>query len=160
ATDAFGTTTPAATRNVIFSGSAPAIIASTGSATFFGNGGPILVDPGVQVPSNVCITGATVTITNFVAGDDVLSFTPLGNITGSCNAIPGVLTLQAVDPAAAYQAALPSVRFNDTSSNPTFPPRRSSDLATDVFGTTTPAATRNVTFSAQLPVIVTSSGSA
>ncbi|MGW0162077.1 beta strand repeat-containing protein, partial [Mycobacterium sp. NPDC003323] len=60
------------------------------------------------------LSGATVTIALGEDPSDVLSFTPLGNISGTY--ANGVLTLTGDDSAAAYQAVLQSVSFS-TGSN-------------------------------------------
>ncbi|HEV7658613.1 MAG TPA: cadherin domain-containing protein [Allosphingosinicella sp.] len=65
------------------------------------------------------VWGATVAITaGFVSGD-ALSFTPSGGITGSYNALTGVLTLSGQASPAAYQAVLDSVAFTNAGDNPT-----------------------------------------
>ena len=65
------------------------------------------------------IASATVAITgNYQSNQDVLSFTPTANITGSWSAATGILTLSGSDTLTDYQAALRSVMYVDTSSNP------------------------------------------
>ncbi|WP_119344705.1 DUF4347 domain-containing protein, partial [Facilibium subflavum] len=65
------------------------------------------------------IESATVTISgNFASGEDVLGFSDTVNITGSYNASTGVLTLTGSDTLAAYQSALRSVTYENTSENP------------------------------------------
>lgn len=66
---------------------------------------------------SVNMTGATVTVTDFVAGD-VLGFTNQNGISGSFNAGTGVLTLTGTATVANYQAALRSVTYSSTSENP------------------------------------------
>jgi hypothetical protein len=100
---------------------------------------PVAVDAGVLVTSSFSITGATVTITNFMAGD-VLSFTSNGIITGSFNATTGVLTLTGVDSALDYQTVLRSVTFDSTSKKPNTTPRVIAFAATNVFGTSAVAS--------------------
>ncbi|HEU4873319.1 MAG TPA: cadherin-like domain-containing protein, partial [Pyrinomonadaceae bacterium] len=70
------------------------------------------VDSANLVSASVQITG------NYVNGQDVLSFTNTANINGSFNAGTGTLTLTGTDSVANYQAALRSVRYNNTSDNP------------------------------------------
>ncbi|MGP9820162.1 DUF4347 domain-containing protein [Salinarimonas sp. NSM] len=62
------------------------------------------------------LTGATITITDFVAGD-VLSFTNQNGITGTYNGA-GVLTLTGTATLANYEAALRSIAYSTTSQNP------------------------------------------
>src|ERR1044072_1552530 len=64
------------------------------------------------VPEIVQITG------NYLNGQDVLSFINTATITGNFNAGTGTLTLTGTDSVANYQAALRSVRYNNTSENP------------------------------------------
>ncbi|MCA9525845.1 MAG: VCBS repeat-containing protein, partial [Myxococcales bacterium] len=52
-----------------------------------------------------------------VNGEDVLAFANTANITGSWNAATGVLTLTGADTVSAYQAALRSVTYRNTSDN-------------------------------------------
>ena len=65
------------------------------------------------------LASASVSVTNFVAGQDVLAFANTANITGSFNATTGVLTLSGADTAANYQAALRSVTYASSSDSPT-----------------------------------------
>jgi Ca2+-binding RTX toxin-like protein len=70
-------------------------------------------------PDQATVWGATVAITSgFVAGD-ALSFTPSGGITGSYNALTGVLTLSGQASPADYQAVLDSVAFTNAGDDPT-----------------------------------------
>jgi hypothetical protein len=65
------------------------------------------------------ITGATVTIgTGFASAEDVISFADQLGITGSYNAVSGVLTLSGSASVADYQTALRAVRYSNTSENP------------------------------------------
>ncbi|MBH0197632.1 MAG: DUF4347 domain-containing protein, partial [Nitrospira sp.] len=68
--------------------------------------------------SSVNMSGGTVAIANFVSGD-TLTFTNTGNITGSYNALTGVLTISGVDTRANYQTFISSIRYSSTSDNPT-----------------------------------------
>src|SRR4029453_7178240 len=56
--------------------------------------------------------------TGFTAGD-VLGFVNTATISGSYNALTGVLTLTGTDTKAAYEAALESVTYHSTSDDPT-----------------------------------------
>ena len=82
-----------------------------------GTTAPVTLDSALtanDVDSAGDLNGATVTITNFAAGD-TLSFTAIGNITGSYDAVHGTLTLQGGDTIANYRTALDSVSFATTS---------------------------------------------
>ncbi|OED37189.1 hypothetical protein AB833_24385 [Chromatiales bacterium (ex Bugula neritina AB1)] len=68
---------------------------------------------------------------SYVAGEDVLAFSNTGNISGSFNAITGVKTLTGTDTVAAYQAALRSVTYENTSDNPSTLNRTLSFIVTD-----------------------------
>ena len=68
---------------------------------------------------NVNLADAMVQITgNYQSGQDVLLFTNTAKITGTWNAAIGMLTLSGSDTAANYQAALQSVKYQNTSENP------------------------------------------
>lgn len=76
------------------------------------------------------LASATVKIKNVVASQDVLranlSSTTTGNITSSYNSSSGILTLTSANATATalqFQAALRSVQYSNTSSNPTLTPR-------------------------------------
>ncbi|WP_029032236.1 DUF4347 domain-containing protein, partial [Salinarimonas rosea] len=63
------------------------------------------------------LTGATVSITDFVTGD-VLGFTNQNGIIGSYNGTTGVLTLSGTASVADYQTALRSIAYSTTNANP------------------------------------------
>lgn len=68
---------------------------------------------------NNLLDGAEVTFSNnFVSSEDLLSFTPVGNITGNYDQGNGILTLSGQDSKQNYQAALRSVTYQNTSSTP------------------------------------------
>ncbi|MGN7614438.1 beta strand repeat-containing protein, partial [Magnetococcales bacterium HHB-1] len=68
---------------------------------------------------NTDISSAVVSIgTGFVSGEDALTFTDTGNITGSYDSGTGVLTLSGVDTVANYEAALRTVGYVNNSENP------------------------------------------
>ncbi len=65
------------------------------------------------------LASATVQITgNYVNGEDVLSFTNQNGITGSFDAATGKLTLTGSSSVANYQTALDSVKYSNTSDDP------------------------------------------
>ncbi|WP_192485284.1 DUF4347 domain-containing protein, partial [Cysteiniphilum marinum] len=66
------------------------------------------------------LASATITIdsAHYVNGEDILSFTPVGSITGSFDALTGTLTLLGSDTLANYDLALQSVTYQNTSDNP------------------------------------------
>ena len=80
---------------------------------------PITLTLAIGDPNSTTLLGATVQISgNYQSGEDVLSFTNTGNITGSWNAATGTLTLSGSDTLADYQAALQSVQYLNTSDDP------------------------------------------
>jgi hypothetical protein len=108
------------------------IATASGGATTFTEGNnvtstPVAIDAGLTVGDvdTATLASATVTITNFVAGQDVLAFTnvpaTMGNIAVTSNAA-GVLTLTSAGGTATlaqWQAALRSVTYTNTSETPT-----------------------------------------
>jgi hypothetical protein len=91
----------------------PVLTASSGAATYRQAGPPVPIDPGIGVvdPDSGSIHRATVTIVgNFVFGD-MLAFTDQSGISGSWDALTGILTLTGVASVAEYQTALRSVLF-------------------------------------------------
>jgi hypothetical protein len=108
-----------------------------------------VIDPTITItdPDNANMTGAKVTITTgFNTAQDVLSFTPIGAITGSYNSTTGVLTLSGSDTKANYELALESVTYHNNSDDPTTTQRTVSYTVNDGFVDSAPAtATVNVT---------------
>ncbi|HEX4147071.1 MAG TPA: choice-of-anchor tandem repeat GloVer-containing protein [Pirellulales bacterium] len=95
----------------------PAIaITPSGNVPLYGLGSPpVAVDSGLAISSaNATLTGATVTLGDFQAGD-VFHFTNQDGISGSYAG--GVLTLSGTASVAQYQAAFQSVTFSTTSTN-------------------------------------------
>ena len=61
---------------------------------------------------------ATISITSgFVSGEDVLSYVNAGSITGSYNAVSGVLTLTGSASKASYESALESITYHNTNTD-------------------------------------------
>ncbi|HWK95691.1 MAG TPA: FecR domain-containing protein, partial [Pseudolabrys sp.] len=90
------------------------------------NGSPVFVASGLTLSDvdSATLSGATVKIAgNFVSGEDVLSFTTQGGITGTYDAATGVLTLSGTASLADYQAVLRSVTYENTSESPSGLPR-------------------------------------
>ncbi len=67
---------------------------------------------------NTTLEGATVRISGNYRSGDLLQFTDTGTITGSFNAATGTLTLTGTDTVANYQAALQSITYVSTSTDP------------------------------------------
>jgi hypothetical protein len=94
------------------------------SLTYTEGGAPVQLTNTLQVGysdnSATLLTGATVKVTNYIAGQDVLNFTNQPGITGSYSTSNGTLTLSGTASQAAYQAALRSVAYvnnNSTTAN-------------------------------------------
>ncbi|MBF0178141.1 MAG: DUF4347 domain-containing protein, partial [Magnetococcales bacterium] len=99
----------------------PSAVTAGANWTYTESDPATVVDPGLTVTDldNTTLTGATVSITaNYRNGKDVLSFTPVGAITGVWNAATGTLTLSGADTVANYQTALRSVTYQNTSDDP------------------------------------------
>ena len=107
---------------------APTLTGDAGSVQFT-EGTPVVIDNNLVLADvdSANLNGATVKITNYKAGDQLL-FTPTAGISISgtatgvvdTNANPNTLTLTltGADTVEAYEAALRSIRFNNTSDNP------------------------------------------
>ncbi|MBI5725404.1 MAG: M28 family peptidase [Planctomycetes bacterium] len=84
-----------------------------------------------RIGSNTVLAGATVSITNYAAGQDFLSFAAQGGIAGSFDALTGALSLTGSATASAYQSVLQSVAYANTSSNPNTAARTASFKVND-----------------------------
>ncbi|MBF0156916.1 MAG: tandem-95 repeat protein, partial [Magnetococcales bacterium] len=124
----------------------PAVTAAGGWS--FTEGDPATaVAPAVTVSDadHPQLTGATVTLTgSYVAAEERLYFTDTAAITGSWNAVGGVLTLTGAATQADYQAALSGVTYRNTSENPTAGVRTASIRVSDGVAWS-PVATRTIT---------------
>jgi autotransporter-associated beta strand protein len=80
---------------------------------------PLAATLTVSDSASTTLAGATIQISgNYRNGEDVLSFSNTPAITGSWDATSGTLTLAGIDTLADYEAALQTVTYQDTSSNP------------------------------------------
>jgi hypothetical protein len=112
--------------------SEPPILGAGGNTlNYTENDPPTVINGAITVvDTDSQITGASVAISsNFASGQDILSFTPVGAITGVFSG--NTLTLSGSDSPANYQLALRSVRYQNTSDNPTIAPRTITWTATD-----------------------------
>ncbi|WBY03784.1 DUF4347 domain-containing protein [Ramlibacter tataouinensis] len=113
----------AVTTTIAIGGSgstAAPVLAGSATLAYIENGAAAAIN-GVLTLSDADsanLTGATVRITNFVAGQDVLSFTDQNGISGLFDSATGVLTLSGSSSVANYQAALRSVRYANSSDHP------------------------------------------
>ncbi len=103
----------------------PPVLNTGGTATFTGGGSAVALDPTLSLSdpdSGGLLSGATVSLAGFVAGDVLTANTTgLPSIIASYNGATGVLTLSGSDTLADYQAVLQSVTysFNPSDGDPT-----------------------------------------
>lgn len=102
--------------NVTAVNDAPTVTTTAGSTAYIEEQAAVVVDGGIVIgdSDSASLSGAHAIISGNWNTGDVLSFTPVGNITGSYNPLSGVLTLTGVDTVANYQLALRSVTFANT----------------------------------------------
>ena len=119
--------------------SGPPVLSGTSSITYIENGTAVSIDTAITEtdPGRTTLTSATVTISNFIASQDVLGFIPnsttMGNISVSSNS-NGVLMLASSGGSATlaqWQAALRSVTYANTSDNPSTVTRNVSFVVDD-----------------------------
>ncbi|QVL33844.1 DUF4214 domain-containing protein [Telmatocola sphagniphila] len=111
----------------------PTLSVPPNTLQFVQNGTPLPVAPtlSIQDPDPALPDGsgqhtiynASVSIGNYVPGEDLLSFTPSGGITGTFNATQGILQLSGAATEAQYEAVLESVQYQDVSPAPVTTPR-------------------------------------
>lgn len=128
----------------------PVLTISGGTAAFTEDAGAVSVDSGLTVsdPENADLVGAEVRFdSGFVAGQDDLLFTNQSGISGSYNPTSGILTLSGTASVAAYETALRSVTYSNSSQNPNTGNRVVRFTVND--GSNVDAATRTLTVAAQ-----------
>jgi VCBS repeat-containing protein len=112
------------TRSVVINStnSSPVLSDPTSVSIFFTeNAGAVLLTSTVTISDddNLTLSSAQVSITSgFQTGVDVLTFSPSGSVNGSFDNSTGVLTLTGVAFLNTYRNVLRSVRFNNTSEDP------------------------------------------
>ncbi len=124
---------------------------------------PVVVDSGITLAdgNSTVQSSATVTIANFVSGQDVLGLTlnsgTMGNIAESFNTGTGVLSLTSsggTATTAEWQAALDAVTYNDTAASPTTTTRNITFSLNDPYSTSnTITETVAVTHTDQTPIV-------
>ncbi len=109
------------------------VLSGTGNLFYGVKEGPKVINPNIKVadPDNTTLPSATVTITNPVVAQDVLSLVSnpatMGNITSSYDTASATLTLTSAGATATlaqFQAALRAVSYSNTSINPANTPRK------------------------------------
>lgn len=130
-----GANSNTATRSITVASvnDAPTVTATATPLAYTENDAAAAVDAGLAVsdPDNINLTGATVSITNFVAGEDALAFANQLGISGTYNAATGVLTLSGTTSVANYQTALRTVAYVNSSNNPSTVTRTVSFVVND-----------------------------
>jgi len=133
----------------------PTVTTTVGDTSYAENDAATPIDPGITVAdsTNATLASATITITNFVAGQDVLSFTndgvTMGNIAIQSNA-GGVLTLESAGSTATlaeWEAALRAVGYSNSSEDPTTTTRVVEFVANDGTDPST-AGSKNIAITA------------
>ena len=113
-----------ANRAIVFTAvnDAPVLAAIEGAATSYTeNDTPLVITSTLALSDvdDVNLESATVAISgNFTTGEDVLIFTDQSGITGSYDALSGILTLTGSASIADYQTALRSVTYFNSSEDP------------------------------------------
>jgi hypothetical protein len=123
----------------------PLVTAASGYMLYTSFGSARVVDSALTLSDvdSVTMSGATVAISSgFRSGQDVLGFTSQSGLTGGYNATTGVLTLTGSASVAAYQAALRSVTYLNSSVTPNTAQRIVTFTVSD--GQSTGAATRDL----------------
>jgi hypothetical protein len=147
------------TQSVNITVNSPPSVTSSGSTNYTENGASVQINSTLTVTdaNSDNITGATVTIGSFRAGD-VLTWTNNPNIAGNYDANTGILTFTGTRAASEYQTLLRSVRYESTSDDPGTA-RTISFTASDQFNTST-AGTRSIAITAlnDAPTVTTSVG--
>lgn len=134
------------TRNINVSGQndAPEVTASIASFGYTEGDPAANVDSGINVSDvdDNNLSSATVQITTgFESSEDELVYTTTGGISGSYNAVTGILTLNTNATVANYQLALRAVQYrNNNTDNPSTTTRTISFVVNDGDANSTPAA--------------------
>jgi hypothetical protein len=140
---------------------APTVVAG-GTLNYAENDGATVIDSTIDItdPDNSNMVSAKVAITTGFAIQDVLSFTAVGSITGLYNASTGELALSGNGTKAEYEQVLESVKYQNTSDNPSIAQRTVSYTVNDgLVNSAAGTATINVAAANDAPVTTTSVGS-
>ena len=120
---------------------APDVDNSSGALAYTENDPATPIDTSISVSDvdSASLTGATVQITgNLASAEDELVFANAGGITGTFAAVTGTLTLQGTATVAAYEAALESVSYRNSSDSPSTAMRTVTYTLRDATGFGTP----------------------
>ncbi|GMU65132.1 MAG: hypothetical protein AMXMBFR36_14060 [Acidobacteriota bacterium] len=153
---------PATARARIVIDRAPPVLVAGGTLAYTENDPPTAIDPALTVTDadSANLVSATVQITgNYQNGEDVLSFTNTASITGVFTPATGTLALNGLDTVAAWQVALRSIAYENTSEDPDPADRTVTWTASDGVETSAPStSTIEVTSVNDAPVVTTSGG--
>lgn len=153
---------PATARARIVIDRAPPVLVAGGTLAYTENDPPTAIDPALTVTDadSANLVSATVQITgNYQNGEDVLSFANTANITGVFTPATGTLALNGLDTVAAWQAALQSVAYENSSEDPDPSDRTVTWIASDgVESSAAATSTIEVTAVNDAPVVTTSGG--
>lgn len=130
-----------ATQNVevnpVANSAPPTVSGTTGTLTYVELSAPIAITPNLTVTDNLTIYSATITFTNWEAGDRVTftnSFALQHTFVEDLTTNTAVLTMTGFDTAAHYQATLRSVVFSCVAGNPvTWLQRTATITVTDLY---------------------------
>jgi len=122
----------------------PVVTTTTSSLSYTEKDAPVAIDNALTVTdADANLVGASVSITSgHASGEDILSFIPQLNITGSFNATTGVLTLEGETAVDNYETVLQTVVYSNASDNPSTTQRTVTFTVND--GYSTGSATRNI----------------
>ncbi len=126
---------------------APGAVGSSGHATYTEGGAAVPVDSGVVLSDvdSAMLSSAVLRISgNFAPGEDSLVFDDQAGITGVWDASSGTLTLSGAASVAAYQGALRSVRYRNTSTDPSTTERIVTTVVMDDAGTVSATVSRSI----------------
>jgi gliding motility-associated-like protein len=92
-----------------------------GTLSFTENAEPLTITQSLAMTDvdNTNLQNATISIDGFVAGEDVLTFTPIEGITDVWNNSTGILTFSGSAPLANYTTLLQSIQYQNITDNPT-----------------------------------------
>ena len=124
----------------------PPIITAGGTLSYTEGDGAVVLESGIDVNDidSPSLTAATVAFGgSFVPGEDVLAYT--GTLTSTWNSAGGILILTGSDTLANYDAALASITYENTSSNPSTAQRTVTWTASDGAASGTAATLINIT---------------
>ena len=117
-----------------------AVLTPSGSTPSFVEGGSaVLLDSGLTLTDadSADLTGASLQITNYVSGQDMLSFSNQNGISGSWDGATGTLTLTGTASIANYEAALQSITYSNSSNDPDATSRSVDIVISDLYATST-----------------------